>query len=290
MHKKFDKQPSKQSSKTVSNTPADATVPASTAAADAPPLPSVKEALSKLATPDPAPAAKPAKAGSNAAAPPTDDPPAAPAIKSSRPEPALERLDPSQQELDDFAPEHLRSEQEYGDEDMGLSNSMTTIPVRRPNKKVFFRCNPDPKTHVNMRLIKNDIEGVGDGKYYYVPRRMEHHPTLVDHWRWHTLLPIITRQGLFSLWPVGCREEDGSMMEAHSSARKVLAIARHKWVRCWWAGGANQAKELDPANAQNVPEPIFPDRDRHDILRLAFADFTISGPDHILVKLLDGRA
>jgi len=59
----------------------------------------VKEALSKLATPDPAPAAKPAKGagngavhakGSNGAAPPADDPPAAPAIKKSRPEPAPE--------------------------------------------------------------------------------------------------------------------------------------------------------------------------------------------------------
>jgi hypothetical protein len=81
-----------------------------------------------------------------ATSPPADDPPAAPAIKKSRPEPALERLDPSQQELDDFAPEHLRSEQEYGDEDMGLSNSI-------------------PLTHINVRLIKNDIEGVGDDKY-----------------------------------------------------------------------------------------------------------------------------
>jgi hypothetical protein len=287
MRKKSDK----QSFKSVSNTLADATVTASTTAADALPLPSVKEALSKLATPDPKPAngAAPAQ-GSNGAAPPSDDPPAAQAIKKSRPEPAPERLDPSQQELDDFAPEHLLSEQEYGDEDMGLSNSMTTIPVRRPNKKVFFRCNPDPLTHINMRLIKNDIEGVGDDKYYYVPPRMEHHPALVDHWRWYTLFPLITRQNLFFLWPVGCREEDGTMMEAHSSARKVLATARKKWMRCWWVGGANVSKELDPEKAQNVPEPVWPDRDRFDILRLAFADRTISSPDHILVKLLDGRA
>jgi hypothetical protein len=47
---------------------------------------------------------------------------------------------------------------------------------------------------------------------------------------------------------------------------------------------------LDPEKALNVPEPIWPDRDRYDILRLAFADRTVNGPDHMLVKLLDGRA
>jgi hypothetical protein len=210
---------------------------------------------------------------------------ASPAVK---PEPKSESLDPSKEELDDFAPENLRAEQEYGDEDMGLSNSMTTIPVGRPNKKVFFRCNPDPATHINVRLIKNDIEGQ-DGKFYYVPRRLEDHPALVDHWRWFTLFPIITRQSRFGLWAVGCRDEDGNMNEAHSSARKVLGIARYKWTRCWFEG-ANQCKEMDPVRAENIPEPVWPDRTPADIVRLAFTDRVVTGPDHLIIKLLDGRA
>ena len=73
MRKKCEKEPSKHSSKTAPNTPADATVTASTTAADTPPLPSVEEAFSKLVTPDPAPAAtsptKPTNGAGNGAAP-----------------------------------------------------------------------------------------------------------------------------------------------------------------------------------------------------------------------------
>jgi hypothetical protein len=125
---------------------------------------------------------------------------------------------------------------------MGLSNSMTTIPVRRPNKKAFLRCNPDAETHVNMRLIKNDIEGVGDDKYYYVPPRLEHHPALVDHWRWFTLFPIITRQGLF-LFGRSVAAQKTYCDEAHDLARRGFALARNKWVRCW-CRRANSRAEL----------------------------------------------
>ena len=77
---------SKQSSKTVSNTPTDATVTASTTASDAPPLPSVREALSKLATPDPAPSVPTTDSAGNGKDPVNGHgthhpaPPAAPAV------------------------------------------------------------------------------------------------------------------------------------------------------------------------------------------------------------------
>jgi hypothetical protein len=211
-------------------------------------------------------------------------------LKGVRQEPDHESLDPSQQQLDDFSPEHLKAAQDYGEDDMGLSGAMSLIKVQRPQAKAFFRCNPDPATHINVRLIKNDLEGVGDKKFYFVPERMKDHPALVDHWRWYTLFPLVTRQGVHYLWPVGTRDEDGVMQECHLSARKALALARTKWVRCWWVGQANMWKEMPKDRAENIPEPIFRPEAAHEVVRVALADFTIDGPDHLIVKHLEGRA
>jgi hypothetical protein len=225
--------------------------------------------------------------------------PAAPAVKKSRPEPALERLDPKPQEIDDFSPENLKSAEEMGDEDMGLSGAMSLVKVQRPQAKVFIRCHPDPATHIQVRLIKNDVDGVGDGKFYFVPARMADHPALVDHWRWFTLFPCITRQGVFFLWAVGNRDEDGKYTEASLSARRALALARTKWTRVWWTRGGNNWKELDKDRAVNVPDPIWPypdpangkttGRTPQEIVQAALNDFTIDENDHVLIKVLDGR-
>jgi len=178
-----------------------------------------------------------------------------------------------------------------GDEDMGLSGALSLIKVHRPSGKVFFRCHPDPKTYINVRLIKNDVEGVGDGKFYFVPARMEDHPALVEEWRWFTLFPCVTRQGVFFLWPVANRDENGVLSDHSISARNVLALARDTWVRCWWAQGGNRWKEMDKAKAVNVPSPVYPYteiRTPQEVVRVALSDYTVGEIDHQLIKYLDG--
>jgi hypothetical protein len=76
---------------------------------------------------------------------------------------------PETNNLDPFTPENLRLDQNFT-ETVGVKKLLTTIPIRKPGKQVFFRVRPDSegKTWREMLPI---IDLKDDREEYIVMRR-----------------------------------------------------------------------------------------------------------------------
>ena len=283
MRKKCEKEPSKHSSKTAPNTPADATVTASTTAADTPPLPSVEEAFSKLVTPDPAPAAtsptKPTNGAGNDANPP---PPRSP---EPEPEPAL--LTPEElAKLD--AEEKLLSEMRT---DLpgraGVPDGVVAITVaHKLPKDTFFRVNK-PNT-IEMRMYAKTT-GL-DTEYYAI------HPcmwaafasidVLLAKFR---LYEILTVDGAHFVHPVRQADHGDSQNEYSRTKEIALEQATTEWVRIS-TDKANKKYRVFKASKERYPDPLFPGYTPARLLTLCFADrgLLVDSPKHDLFQGLAG--
>jgi len=180
---------------------------------------------------------------------------------------------------DPFDLSNLRLSQSFT-ETAGVKKLLTTVPVRKPSPQDFVRVHPDPQMRGNFPLVE-----LKDEREEYViagPLVAE----LVGEFISKTLYTAISRQGVVSLWPVRLPDPDGREMEWHRSAREAAEMAMSRWVRIK-SNRALGAYEIFEAQGC-IAEPVWPDLNFQEIIRIAFRDRLITSLDHPVIKRLRG--
>jgi hypothetical protein len=193
---------------------------------------------------------------------------------------------PETNNLDPFTPENLRLDQNFT-ETVGVKKLLTTIPIRKPGKQVFFRVRPDSegKTWREMLPI---IDLKDDREEYIVMRHLV--PELATEVVYKQLCLAITRQGTLFFLPLRYPGPDGKDNEWWRSLREHAKRAETHWIRVIpnMELGAYECLQA----SDNLSEPEWPsdELDYWALLRIAGKDYLVKDLAHPVVKRLRGQA
>jgi hypothetical protein len=157
---------------------------------------------------------------------------------------------------------------------------LTTVPIRKPHNQEFV--------HASEHLILQALTYTwkDDARLFLVE------PGFVDAFpeplRPTLLVGTTNRQGVFFFWPIFLQQGDETWNEWHRSAHEAMLAARTHWIRVA-SNRALGAYEAHQAISTGLPKPTWPDLDLDALLQIAFRDFVIDGPDHIVVRRLRGE-
>jgi hypothetical protein len=160
-------------------------------------------------------------------------------------------------------------------EQVGQQRIMSRVPVKKPDKQVFFRAHPSDKVETYVIEDKENRE-----TYYVAPEIRDeivaqglHRPVL--------LARVITRQGINMLWPIGL-SVDGRSNSWHETAHEARRMAEKNWIRIvanMDLGGYDVFKALAP-----IDEPDWSKMTFQELLEVAFRDRVVSSFDHPVLK------
>jgi hypothetical protein len=182
---------------------------------------------------------------------------------------------------DPFDLSNLRLSQSFT-ETAGVKKLTTTVPVRKPSPQDWVRVHPDPEMRDNFPLIELKDERE---EYVLAGSLLSE---LTGEFVSKTLYVCINRQGVLSLWPVRLPDPDGREMDWHRSARDAAEMAMTEWVRVK-SNKSLGAYEVFKSQG-TLSEPVWPDLDFQQIIRIAFRDRLITTLDHPVIKRLRGLA
>jgi hypothetical protein len=165
-----------------------------------------------------------------------------------------------------------------------MQEVLTHVPLQRPGRQVFFRTNPDPSWSLTTSIVF-DEEGFGRDAYLVLPQMRGE---LLGEVRTTLVSAIMTRQGVFQLWPLKLPLDDGHPNAWYESAREALELSRTRWV-CMRPDLSLGAYRVLCAIG-DLPDPVWPDRPFRELLDIAFRGRIIDSSDHPLVRRLRGAA
>ena len=181
-----------------------------------------------------------------------------------------------------FDPAALRLSQDFA-AGLGVKKALLTVPVRKPDKTWFVRVHPAE----DYRLQTAALELKEERETYLVDRALWPELATEATFSPRLLLTAVNRQGVLFLWPIRLPGPDGKLADWNKSALEAAELARKSWVR----GTANMslgAYDVFEATGQH-PEPQWPEQPFAELLRLAFKDRYIAGPDHPVLRKLRGE-
>jgi len=177
-------------------------------------------------------------------------------------------------------PARLRLSQDFA-ANIGVKKALLTVPVRKPNRQEFVRVHPEE----SWRLETAVLELKEDRETYLVdPSLWSELPGEIVP---KTLVTVINRQGVTSLWPIRLPGADGRHDEWSRSALEAAQMAMKHWIRVA-ANISLGAYEVFEAIA-DLPEPDWPDVGFKKLLEIAFRDRFITTPDHAVIRKLRGQ-
>lgn len=182
--------------------------------------------------------------------------------------------------LDPYDLGNLRLTQSFA-ETAGVRKLLTTVPVHKPNKQDYIRVHPNPAYRENFPVI----ELKDDREQYIVAAALV--PELVGEFVSTTLFTAINRQGVTFLWPVRLPDPEGKQVEWWRSAREAAELAMSKWIRVK-ANMSLGAYEMYIAGSA-MSDPVWPELEFQDLIKLAFRDRVITSLDHPVIKRLRGQ-
>ena len=161
---------------------------------------------------------------------------------------------------------------------------ISTIPVRRPNRNEFIRVNPDPEYILDCAVVAFDHPT--DGKqYYYLHERLRH--LLPDDARPVRLFVAINRHAGLVLWPCTLPSGDGPGRAWHTSALAAADEAMRSWIKI--VGKKELGYYVHYKATADLGVPSWPDMSLQELVRIAFKDRVITGPDHEVVRTINGE-
>jgi hypothetical protein len=186
---------------------------------------------------------------------------------------------------DPFAPENLRLDQDYA-ETAGVYKVITTIPVKRPGKQIFFRVRPGEEWRATFPII--DLKD--EGEEYIVTRAMQ--AELSTESVLKQLRLGVTRQGNLFFLPLRLPGPDGRDMEWWSSLRDHADRAETSWLRVVPNRelGAYEALVARDALVDPNWDELTQGLSYWDLIKIAFKKYLIDSVDHPVVKRLRGHA
>lgn len=181
-----------------------------------------------------------------------------------------------------FDPTQFRLAEGDFRENAGGVKLLTTIPVRKPSKESWFRTHPDPSFRFRTRLIELKEQN----EVYVVDRDLwsdlDGESTFVTK----VLVPVMTRQQAFILWPIRLPGADGRIDDWNASAMEAADIGREKWIRL------SPNKSLGAYQVISGPDPqapvIWPEQPLSALLEIAFKGKVIDSVEHPVIRQLRG--
>ena len=156
------------------------------------------------------------------------------------------------------------------------------IPCRKPGRQEWFRSQPG--VAIPCGLLKDEADSV---LYLVTPRIYD---ALDDEAKPFRLHLCVNRQGGYFLFPVQQRGEDARDNDWVTSAERALIKSKNSWTRMKSNMRAGEYKVAGLEDGVELSEPVWPDLEPREILRLAFADHLIDRMDHPLIRRLRGLA
>lgn len=183
---------------------------------------------------------------------------------------------------DPFSPERLRLTHDFA-AGIGVRKALLTVPVRKPGREWWVRVHSDEA----FRLQTAVIELKEDRETYLVAAELWPQLAAEATFSPRLLTTAINRQGVLFLWPARLPGHDGRLDEWSRSALEAMRLAQSGWVRIA-ANMSLGAYEVFTSSA-DLPEPIWPDINFAEILKIAFKDKLITSFDHPVLKRLRGE-
>jgi hypothetical protein len=184
-------------------------------------------------------------------------------------------------QYDPFDPESLRIDAMT---DIEVETVMTTVPVRKPDRREFIRVHSDPAYALDTLVLERDT-GMDKETYLVTPEIQER---VLPELRRVRLFVTMTRKGVVLLWPIKLAgDNDNRMRRISDTALQAAEHAKSHWVRVEWnfdLGGY----ELRRAKA-DLGEPQWPDKTLRDLIELAFRKNVIDRADHPVIRELEGE-
>jgi hypothetical protein len=176
-------------------------------------------------------------------------------------------------------PEKYRKAKAPAAEEAFSDGAQTTIPVRKPGSRNFFRVHPDEECRLyNVPVVEDEKrETYILAPDLEIPEDLERFVSHVN------LVTCLNHKGTLFLWPYKNSTNDWS-----KSASRIVRRAVSEWVRLRADMDANGYRvETAPAELRAV-EPTWPKMTFEEILNTAFEDKCIDSLDHPVIRSLRG--
>lgn len=176
-------------------------------------------------------------------------------------------------------PEKYRKVKAPAAEETASEGAQTTIPVRKPGSRNFFRVHPDEEYRLyDVPVVEDD-----NHEWHILSAELEI-PEEVERFVCHVnLLTCLNHKGTLFLWPYKNSTNDWS-----KSASRIARRAVGEWVRLRADMDANCYRvETAPAELRAV-EPTWPKMTFDEIFNTAFEDKCIDSLDHPVMRSLRG--
>lgn len=181
---------------------------------------------------------------------------------------------------DPFDPENLKVN--VDSDDVSTERKMTTVPVRRPNRREFFRVHPDM---VLDTVVFAREEGLDREVYLVDPQCLDILSEEVRRVRLHV---CINRQDVVFLWDAKLPQGTSNVGRRWMDTALVAAeAAKENWIKMY---GKKELGGYEYAIARgDLGKPQWPDKDLRDLLAIAFEGRYIDDPDHPVIRELNGE-
>jgi hypothetical protein len=176
-------------------------------------------------------------------------------------------------------PEKYRKAKAPAAEETSSEGAQTTIPVRKPGSRNFFRVHPDEEYRLyDVPVVEDD-----NHEWHILSADLEI-PEEVERFVCHVnLLTCLNHKGTLFLWPYKNSTNDWS-----KSASRIARKAISEWVRLRADMDANCYRvESAPAELRAI-EPVWPKMTFNEIFNAAFEDKCIDSLDHPVIRSLRG--
>lgn len=155
-----------------------------------------------------------------------------------------------------------------------------TIPMRKPEKTSFVRVHPTHFLDVHMLEVKERQE-------VYVITAHAIDATLGMSVAVRLRLAI-TKQGTLFIWPIKLPREDRKTDAWSQSASDAASLAEEQWVRI--VADMNLGAYQPYIAKGTIADPKWPSLSWPEILKIALRNKLIEGPDHPVIRELQGLA
>ena len=180
-----------------------------------------------------------------------------------------------------FDPERFRISPNSGSGNI-TRKLITTIPVRKPKKQAFVRCNSADANRAECGLLT--IEG--DDRPYIVYPEIAH--LAGNELKTVQLRLAIDRQGNNFLWPVPLPPTDGPENTYNQSHRQIADLAETTWLRM--SSNRTIAAYEAVEAVGDIPEPVWPELSLAEMIEIAFGkSHLIADRDHPALRKLRGE-
>ena len=157
---------------------------------------------------------------------------------------------------------------------IGSEEVLAHISIRKPNANEFVRVSPDPA----MSLATSIFVDPERETYFVAPNARN---VLVAGVK-AMLLPTVNQRGMFFIWPVALGDGSGRRNAWHDTAREASELAKRDWIKLVsdMAGGCYRIYRAKGA----LPNPVFPEKNLEELLRIAFRGRVIDSETHPVVR------